>query len=175
MFKSFCASALLMFSANAIAADYLIKKSSDNKITWTAVGNPGFLRINGKAGWVEGTAVDTGGMLSGDFSVILDSFDTGMNLRNEHMRDKYLETKKYPKATFKLDSFKMSDTPTAFSGDLTLKGATKKINGKMSVKSKKVMATFMVNLGDFPIGVPSWKEISMAKEVEVTVEFPLGG
>jgi len=177
MFKVLVVSALLTFSTVASAADYLIKKSSDNSASWTATGNPGFLRINGKGGWVEGKASDNAGMLSGEFSVGLDSFDTGMDLRNEHMRDKYLETKKYPKAALKLDAFKMSEAeaPSPFSGDLTLKGVTKKINGKMSVKAKKVLATFTVNLGEYPVGVPEWKGISMAKEVEVTVEFPLGG
>lgn len=34
------------------------------------------------------------------FDVDLASIDTGIELRNEHMRDNFLETKKFPKATF---------------------------------------------------------------------------
>lgn len=36
------------------------------------------------------------------FEVDLASIDTGIPLRNEHMRDNFLETKKYPKAVFKV-------------------------------------------------------------------------
>ena len=34
----------------------------------------------------------------------LTSIDTGIELRNEHMRDNFLETKKFPKATFTVKS-----------------------------------------------------------------------
>ncbi len=34
------------------------------------------------------------------FDVDLNAIDTGIALRNEHMRDNFLETKKFPKATF---------------------------------------------------------------------------
>ncbi|MBI3590997.1 MAG: YceI family protein [Candidatus Melainabacteria bacterium] len=36
------------------------------------------------------------------FNVDLASIDTGIPLRNEHMRDNFLETKKYPEAIFKV-------------------------------------------------------------------------
>jgi polyisoprenoid-binding protein YceI len=42
--------------------------------------------------------------LSATFDVDLASIDTGIALRNEHMRDNFLETNKYPKATFKVES-----------------------------------------------------------------------
>lgn len=40
--------------------------------------------------------------VSATFDVDLASIDTGIPLRNEHMRDNFLETKQYPKATFTL-------------------------------------------------------------------------
>jgi len=42
--------------------------------------------------------------LEATFDVDLASIDTGIPLRNEHMRDNFLETKTYPKATFVLKS-----------------------------------------------------------------------
>lgn len=38
-----------------------------------------------------------------NFQVDLSTIDTGIPLRNEHMRDNFLETKKFPEAVFKVD------------------------------------------------------------------------
>src|SRR3990167_3638739 len=40
------------------------------------------------------------------FEVDLARIDTGIPLRNEHMRDNFLETKKYPKAVFVVQQIK---------------------------------------------------------------------
>lgn len=160
--------------SSLMAADYTVSKGSGNKVEFSAVGNPGFLRINGKGAHAEGKLSEAGGVLSGELFVALDAFDTGMGLRNDHMKDKYLETKKFPKASFKLAPYKISETSSDFSGDLTLKEVTKKISGKMSVKGKVLVAKFTVSLVDFPVGVPEWKGVTMAKEVDISVEFPLG-
>jgi polyisoprenoid-binding protein YceI len=69
------------------------------------------------------------------FEVDLVSIDTGIPLRNEHMRDNFLETKKHPKAIFKLKKItsdkeaKLSDgVPVKLSaeGDFTVHGITVK-------------------------------------------------
>jgi polyisoprenoid-binding protein YceI len=69
--------------------------------------------------------------LEAQFEVDLASIDTGIELRNEHMRDNFLETAKYPKATFNLKTLK---TPVVLkpgqkatlsaTGDFTLHGKT---------------------------------------------------
>ena len=65
--------------------------------------------INGHTNKVTGTitiddSLDLRKKLGAEFEVDLASIDTGIPLRNEHMRDNFLETKKFPKATFKLKS-----------------------------------------------------------------------
>lgn len=80
------------------------------------------------------------------FSVDLASIDTGIPLRNEHMRDNFLETKKFPTATFTVKSQpgvtgvlkdKQKVTIKA-SGDFALHGVTVK-------KSVPVDLTFFKN------------------------------
>lgn len=61
--------------------------------------------IVGKTSGIKGTIkIDETMDLSKPFSAVFDvdlaSIDTGIALRNEHMRDNFLETKKFPKATF---------------------------------------------------------------------------
>lgn len=65
--------------------------------------------IEGKTSKITGSltiddSFDLTKPVSGKFDVDLASIDTGIPLRNEHMRDNFLETKANPKATFVLKS-----------------------------------------------------------------------
>jgi polyisoprenoid-binding protein YceI len=69
--------------------------------------------------------------LEAQFAVDLASIDTGIELRNEHMRDNFLQTKQYPQATFKLKSLGKpvalkpgQKTRIDASGDFTIHGKT---------------------------------------------------
>lgn len=69
--------------------------------------------------------------LEAEFSVDLASIDTGIPLRNEHMRDNFLQTKKYPQAQFKLKSIGQAiqlkpgeKTRISAVGDFTVHGKT---------------------------------------------------
>ena len=76
---------------------------------------------------VTGELKEDKGKLSGKFEVDLRSLDTGLDLRNEHMRDKYLETDKFPNAVFELDPLEIGSK--TFTGLMTLHGRSKKITG----------------------------------------------
>lgn len=81
-----------------------------------------------------------------NFDVDLASIDTGIPLRNEHMRDNFLETKKYPAATFVLK--KLDNPPTQLKenqtvklsgvGDFTVHGKTvsKKVTVEVTLSKK---------------------------------------
>ncbi|MDA1193311.1 MAG: YceI family protein, partial [Candidatus Poribacteria bacterium] len=51
---------------------------------------------------IENLADLTKGELSAVFEVDLNSIKTGIDLRDQHMRDNFLETKEYPTAVFAL-------------------------------------------------------------------------
>lgn len=113
---------------------------------------------------IEGDMNYKDGELSGDFFVVLDNLDTGLELRNEHMREKYLETKKYDKARFVLSPLKLGEKN--FSGKLTLHGVSKQISGKViSSNEKSLKVSFQVDLSDFKIATPEYKGISIAKNI----------
>ena len=70
----------------------------------------------------------------GEFSVDLNSLDTGIGMRNNDMRKDFLETAKYPTGTFKLTRFVSADKPSlvagqpvhaVIEGDFTVHGVTK--------------------------------------------------
>lgn len=88
--------------------------------------------------------------LNAVFNVDLASIDTGIPLRNEHMRDNFLQTAKYPKAQFKLNRIvsgpkKLQDGKKATlkcEGDFSLHGKTvKKVVSVDLIYMKKCPAT----------------------------------
>jgi polyisoprenoid-binding protein YceI len=96
--------------------------------------------INGTTHQVTGDIVlddsfqfDAKHPFSVNFAVDLASIDTGIELRNEHMRDRFLETSKYPQATYKATHITLDKKPDlkqaqtlhlTSSGDFTVHGVT---------------------------------------------------
>lgn len=74
------------------------------------------------------------------FDVDLASIDTGIALRNEHMRDNFLETAKYPKATFVLK--KLINPPVLKPGEK----AKMQAEGDFTIHGKTVPKTVAVEV-----------------------------
>lgn len=111
--------------------------------------------------------------LKGELSVSTASIKTGIDLRDEHLRDEnWLDASKYPNIKFTIkevtDVKQLADNKLQikFSGDFTLKGITKKISGDATltylVESEQtkqrapgdllgVQAKFKVNLSEFGV------------------------
>jgi len=115
------------------------------------------------------------------FSVLIKSFQFQKALMEEHFNENYLESGKYPKATFKgtiADIRKVNLTadgtyPVSVSGDLTMHGVTNKVTtkGKIVVTGGKITGNtiFSVALADYKIEVPKLVENNIAKNIEITV------
>ncbi len=160
-----------------------IKKVKTGEIKFTAVGKPGFLKIKGetKGQAPEGEVKIENGIANGEFSFELKHLTTGIDLRDEHMKEKYLEISKFPKARFILKEINISkdelnsDFEKSFSGSLNLHGETKKIDGKVSYngKEKSLVATFTIKVSDFKIDIPSHMGITVSETVDVNVQLIL--
>lgn len=148
-----------------------LKPSGDiNIVTWTAVGNPGFLTIEGTGSRLDGQVTIVDGMAVGAFEVDLRPIKTGITLRDGHMHEKYLETEKHPKAKLTIKPWKPTETTSKFEGTLTIKGVEKPVVGQASYKQGLLMAEFQAKLSDYPIGVPSWLGVTVAETVDVRVK-----
>lgn len=162
----------LCLSCNVEASEYVFGKSKSNSVQFEATGNPGFIRISGTGAKVEGMVKgDTKGF-SADLTVDLNALKTGIELRDSHLKQKYLETTKYPKARLQIERLQPFKEGEEFfwTGKLTLKGSTKPVSGKATVKGKNVKANFKVLISDYPLEVPSWMGVSVAESVEVIVD-----
>jgi polyisoprenoid-binding protein YceI len=164
-------------SAFADASDWNVKKD-ESTVTFQATGKPGFLKINGDGARPAGVAHIEEGKLSGEFDVVIDEFKTGIDLRDEHMKEKYLKAKDFPKAHLALEKTAVEakgKTTVPFKGKLTLKGVEKPVEGELTVDldeaSAKGQATFDLKLSDFAIDIPQYLGVTVAEKVAVAVDF----
>lgn len=144
----------------------------DSSVSFHAVGDPGFLSIDGEGGKVTGNPIVQSRYLSGTYKVKLDEIKTGIDLRDNHMQDKYLLTKKFPYAELVLNPVYM-EGKQKFTGKMTIKGVTKPVAGVMVFNGTKVSATMSLKMSDFNIETPSYKLVTVGEDVDVKVSFNL--
>ena len=120
---------------------------------------------------IDGKLVESGGHISGTFTVDLTKLDTGIDLRNRHMKEKYLEVDKYPIATMRLEPIKIG--ANKFKGHLKLHGKELPVNGTVLKSSKdELRATFSIKITDFGIEKPGYKGVVIGETVNLFVVVP---
>jgi polyisoprenoid-binding protein YceI len=121
--------------------------------------------------------------LAGELSVDLATIDTGIGLRNEHLRDNSLEVAKgrgFDRAI--LSEIRLQDAEgeafagrTGFTGMLMLHGVRKPITGTAQLKRDgqgvRVEANYVLTLTDFDIKPPEYLGVGVANRVIVKVAF----
>ncbi len=123
---------------------------------------------------------------NGDFVALalVKAFKFKVPLMEEHFNENYIESTKFPKATFKgkiinFDATKLTTNKSTFDleGDLTLHGITKKIKTKisLSVNAGKVNAisSFSIKPNDYGIEIPSLVKSKVAENVKLLINFIL--
>ncbi|MCS4433046.1 YceI family protein [Aquiflexum gelatinilyticum] len=119
-----------------------------------------------------------------DFFVDLNTLKTGIGLRDRHMRENYLETKKFPFAEF---TGKIETLPTLIKGqsrEVLAKGKFKihgvereiEVPGKLTMISDnelKLEAQFKVLLSDYKIDIPTVVFYELSEEQVVTIQAVL--
>jgi polyisoprenoid-binding protein YceI len=115
------------------------------------------------------------------FSVLVNTFHFEKALMEEHFNETYMESDKYPKASFKgkiTDLTKVNFTKdgtynVTVSGDLTMHNVTKKTTtpGTVTIKAGKIAAAaqFVVKLADYKIEVPKVVRNNIAETVTIKV------
>lgn len=153
----------------------------EGKVKFQAMASPGALAIRGNgqtpSGKLEFQELPAGYEISGVLDLKLDSFQTGISLRDSHMKEKYLEVSKFPEASLTLPKQLLPKGATApFEGELMLHGVKHAVKGaaelsKDGAGALVVKANFPVKLQDHGISIPSFAGISVANEVAVEAEF----
>ncbi len=114
------------------------------------------------------------------FEVDLNTLDTGIGLRNRHMRDNYLETDKYQYTYFdgKFDAISeisKSEYTVTISGNLFIHGVSNKITITGSIFSDdndlRIVSSFDVKLSDFEIEIPEMMFVKIDETMKLELDF----
>lgn len=115
------------------------------------------------------------------FQALIKSFHFDRALMEEHFNENYMESDKFPKATFKgkitdlksVDFKKNGAYEVVVEGDLTIRDVTKKMSVKGTVEvvtgGLNANAKFIISPEDFDIQIPAVVREKIAKTVEVNV------
>jgi polyisoprenoid-binding protein YceI len=150
------------------------EKSAEG-VTFRAIGKPDLIQIVGKGAAIscEGTLVNLR-KLNAEFKFSLESLDTGIALRNRHMKEKYLEIQRYPEAHLTIQDLNLTlGSPIDFEGTLTLHGVKRVVQGKLNLTQTVEHLTgegqFEIMLTEFGIDIPSFAGITVSEKVSLLV------
>lgn len=115
------------------------------------------------------------------FVVPIREFQFEKKLMQDHFNEKYMESEKYPKATFsgKLEGFVATGVPDVrqvkAKGKLVIHGVTQEveISGTVETTSQNILikSKFLIRLEDYKVKIPQLMWQNIAEEVEVSLEF----
>lgn len=118
-----------------------------------------------------------------EFSVLMKAFEFEKALMQEHFNENYVESDKFPKATFKgnIENFdKINWTtdgtyPVKVTGKMTIHGVTKDITvpGTFEIKGGKIngKSTFNILIKEYDIAIPNLVKEKVSESVSIDVDL----
>jgi polyisoprenoid-binding protein YceI len=123
-------------------------------------------------------AADEQGAVRGALRVELQTLETGIGIRDRHMKNNYLEVEKGPEfATAIIEDIRVEklEGKTVFSGMLTLHGQKRKVTGAAELQQKdgriRVQAQFPLKVSDFDIPAPTYLGVGVRDEIQIKVSL----
>lgn len=120
---------------------------------------------------------------SGDIAALLfiKAFDFRVALMQEHFNENYMDSNKFPKATFKgkVEGFNLGEISTTkeytIKGSLTVRGVKKDIETVATFTKSgdklRMQASFSVKPQDFDIKIPGIVREKIAKSINVNLDY----
>jgi Uncharacterized conserved protein len=154
-----------VFAASFLFSAFVNAQSVVVDVTLNPMGD-----FKAKTSDVKGSIVKQGdGFEAKDVVVSLKNLKTGLDTRDKHMKDKYLEVNKFPDAT--LVSAKGSGGKA--SGIMRIRGTEKPVSGTYKISGNNVDGEFKLKLSDFGIADVNYKGVGVEDEVTVHVQAPM--
>lgn len=125
------------------------------------------------------------GRSTGTVKVDLRTLDTGIDLRNKHMRENHLHTDSFPEAIFVLDSVTGAGslagvglTQITVHGKMTIHGVTKPLAVPASLTpadagALRLQTEFPLKITDFGIPRPEFLFLKLAEDVRILVDLTI--
>ncbi len=173
---------LVLIWINATAGEYHVDKSQANLVKFISDAPMEDFegvtdKIDGYLFWNEEDTLATGEIY---MEVDLNSVDTGIGLRNRHMRENYLETDRFPITYFKGKIIRMSNEPDGSTrlvadGVMFIHGIEKEKSVEAFLHPEgdgfKIMANFSIALPDYQIEVPQLMFLKINENIALELEF----
>lgn len=179
--KALILSSLLMSS---LVAEAVTLEAAKGRTEFLAIGRPSAIKVNGTGKGPTGALTvkksEWDYVLNGEAVVDLSSFETGIETRDSHMKEKYLETDKFQNATLTFKDVKIASAIIEKGGEvkvdapLNLHGLTKPVSVTIKFSAKdadvKAESNFTVKLTDYGIPIPKFTLITIGDEIQVKTE-----
>lgn len=181
------AGSLLLGSATVSAQEYHVALDSENSVRF--ISRAPLEEFDGVTDRIDGyVLLNQGGLEGSDggedtefyFEVDLASLDTGIGLRNRHMRDNYLEVEKYPYATFKgriesVESAQAGRFRVTAQGVMSIHGRERELSFPCNIARSgdgyRTTCSFEILLTDFDIEIPKIMFLKLADEIRIELDF----
>ncbi len=141
------------------------------KVEFLAVGRPSFLKVKGEGAVPSGQMTVVGDKATGEFKIDLATFKTGMEKRDEHMKET-LEVAKFPVAIVRFKDIALTNGAAkgTIPAELELHGQKKPVSLEAEFKDGKATGKFKIKLSEFGIVPPSFAGITIKDEIDITID-----
>lgn len=174
----------LSFPTNTNATELQVDKSKKNLVKFISDAPlEDFEGITSNIdGYVFWNGTDTLSTSEFYFEVDLNTIDTGIGLRNRHMRDNYLETDKHQFAKFKGRLSKIKRTSdnkfeVLTKGKMEIHGVERELETTANISMKngtyRLQCEFEIKLTDFKIKVPKLMFMKIDETIKLSLDFHL--
>lgn len=178
-----CFGALLVDVHDAEARPYQLNPKAKNRVEFHSKAT--MESFSGKAKHFEAEFdidLEKLSTTKGKVTVDLRTLDTGLELRNKHMRDNHLQTDSFPNAVFQLDSLHESGSDSVMvHGVMTIHGTSQTVSARGVVRTLpgpamgllRIESEFLLKITDFGIQRPEFLFLKLAEEVKIIVDLTL--
>jgi polyisoprenoid-binding protein YceI len=167
-----------LFALPVAASAAPLKVTGKPKVSFFAEGNPGALDIEGVTNQIA--VADDGATLT--FTVPMDTISTGIDLRDEHMKSKFLHTDKYPTVSLSAPRTSLTfpaNVNEASNGTLklpfTAHGVTHDVDVTYEIRKTKtgwrIKGSFPFNVPDYNIEIPSYLGVTVEPAMKAEVQL----
>lgn len=174
---------LLSTPLSAQKVEYHVDKAADNEVKF--ISDAPVEDFEGVTDVIDGYLIAASGKWTENsdlyFEVDLRTVDTGIGLRNRHMREDYLHTDKYPYAKFNGRIVTVKSSNNSYDVNVKGKMGIHGVKHAMNIKGVitqtdngvRVHTEFDVNLTDHNIEVPKFMFLKIDETMQLVVDFHL--
>jgi len=172
----------LLVSLQSRAGEFHVDKKQENEVKF--ISDAPLENFEGVTDHIDGYVYWEGDDMTSSsavyFEVDLNTLDTGIGLRNRHMRENYLETDRYPQTSFKGKIARTTQGTNdtllvSAEGNMFIHGVERPlvVEAKLIPKGSgyRIVSRFYVKLSDFEIEIPSIMFYKIDENMDIRLDF----